>query len=72
MLVLSREIGEKVIATIGGQRLEICVVDVNRRNGRVRLGFEAPRNVIVHREEVDLAIAEEVAEAVKKPAAPPA
>jgi carbon storage regulator CsrA len=66
MLVLTRYCGERVIATIGGQRLEICVVGLDRQ-GRVRLGFEAPLSVTIHREEIDRLITELVQE--EKPAA---
>jgi carbon storage regulator len=47
MLVLSRKIGQKL--TVGGN-ITIQVVDVVR--GVVRLGVEAPREIIVDREEV--------------------
>jgi len=48
MLVLSRFKNE--VFCIGND-IKIMVVDV-RRDGRVRIGIDAPRDVSVHREEV--------------------
>ena len=53
MLVLSRKKNEKI--TIG-DNIIITVVDI--RGGKVRLGFDAPREIPVHREEVFKAIKE--------------
>jgi carbon storage regulator len=47
MLILRRKIGERVL--IDG-RIEVTVLHI--RGGKVRLGFNAPRNVRVLREEV--------------------
>ena len=47
MLVLSREKNERVM--IGN---DVIVTIVEIRNGRVRLGIEAPDGVIVDREEI--------------------
>jgi carbon storage regulator len=47
MLILRRRIGERIV--IDG-RIEVTVLHV--RGGKVRLGFNAPRNVRVLREEV--------------------
>jgi carbon storage regulator len=47
MLILRRRIGERIV--IDG-RIEVTVLHV--RGGTVRLGFNAPRNVSVLREEV--------------------
>ncbi len=59
MLVLSRQIDEKIII---GDSIVITVVEIRR--GLVRLGIDAPRDVPVHREEVYNAIrAVEAAEA---------
>ena len=54
MLVLSRKVGERVI--VGG----IVTVMVTRVTGdKVHLGFEAPEDVEIHREEIfDLIIAD--------------
>jgi carbon storage regulator len=47
MLVLSRKIGEAIMV---GDNIRITVVDI--RGGKVRLGFVAPEDVIVDRQEV--------------------
>lgn len=47
MLVLSRKIGERVRI---GQFVEVTVLESN--SGRVKLGFSAPPEVPIHREEV--------------------
>ena len=51
MLVLTRTPGKAVL--IGGN---IVVRVIECRNGRVRLGIEAPSNVSIHRQEVVEAI----------------
>jgi carbon storage regulator len=45
MLVLTRKLNEQVV--IGKQGITIKIVDV--RNGRVRLGVEAPESVRIER-----------------------
>ena len=52
MLVLSRKIGESV--QIGGI-INVMVVDI--RKDKVRIGFEVPRDIPVHRKEVADSIA---------------
>jgi len=47
MLILSRRLGESV--KIGH---EVTVTVLGVKGGHVRLGFAAPKNVAVHREEV--------------------
>jgi len=47
MLVLSRKVGERILV---GDQITITVVRVN--NGGVRLGIEAPGDLVVVREEV--------------------
>jgi len=56
MLVLSRKMHEQVYIQLGGETVIVRIVDVGR--DRVRLGIEAPRSVIIHREEVARRIAE--------------
>lgn len=51
MLVLSRHVGEKV--RIGN---EVTVMVVELRGDKVRLAFDAPPDVAIHREEVWLKI----------------
>jgi len=47
MLVLTRKVGERIHIGDG-----IIVTVVRIQNDKVRLGFEAPPNVTVHREEI--------------------
>ncbi len=47
MLVLSRKKGERIVIS---DSIVVTVVDL--RNGRVRLGVEAPKEVPVHRKEL--------------------
>ena len=53
MLTLTRSVGESIRI---GEDIEVYVVEV--RGGTVRLGFKAPREVTIHREEVHRQIAE--------------
>jgi len=47
MLVLSRKVGEQIIID---DHIRVTVVAINGNN--VRLGFSAPDNVAIHREEI--------------------
>lgn len=47
MLVLSRKQGESIVV-----RDDIVVTVVELRGGKVRLGIEAPSEVVVHRKEL--------------------
>ena len=47
MLVLSRKVGEEIL--IGGS---ILVTVVRVQGNRVQIGIEAPRDVVVNREEI--------------------
>jgi len=58
MLVLSRKTHERIVMRRGDIEISVKVVEV-RGNGTVRLGFEAPSDVKIHREEVWEAIARE-------------
>ena len=53
MLTLTRSVGETIRI---GDDIEVHVVEV--RGGTLRLGFKAPREVAIHREEVYRQIAE--------------
>ena len=53
MLTLTRSVGETIRI---GDDIEVHVVEV--RGGTVRLGFKAPREVAIHREEAYRQIAE--------------
>lgn len=50
MLVLTRETKEEIEITIAGQTVTLKVLGVD--NGKVRLGFDAAREVVVDRKEV--------------------
>ena len=54
MLVLSRKRGERIVI---GPNIELTVVDI--RANKVRLAFDAPRDVSIHRQEVFLRIQDE-------------
>ncbi|MBI2890432.1 MAG: carbon storage regulator CsrA [Nitrospirae bacterium] len=62
MLVLTRKVGEGI--TIG-EEIKIVVVEI--RGTQVRLGVEAPKNVIVHREEIFRKIKEATVESATAP-----
>ena len=61
MLILTRKIGETVIV---GNSVRVTIVDLSP--GVVRLGFEAPPEVSIHREEVYREIADVNDEVLKK------
>ncbi len=54
MLVLSRRQDERIIIGDGPDKITLMVLEL--RNGKVRLGIDAPKHVPVHREEVFNAI----------------
>lgn len=47
-LILSRAVGQKII--IGERLVEIVLVEVS--GGRARIGFRAPKNLSIDREEI--------------------
>jgi carbon storage regulator CsrA len=51
MLVLTRKFDENIIIEVEGKTIKICVVDIDS-NARVKLGFEAEKDVKILREEV--------------------
>jgi carbon storage regulator len=58
MLVLTRRLGESILI---GDNIRIVVVEVQR--GRVRIGIEAPQDVVIRREELPpLTVAKEPVE----------
>ena len=61
MLILTRKSGESI--TIGDD-VKITVVEVKGK--QVRIGIDAPRRYIIHREEVYLSIQEENRRAAKE------
>jgi len=50
MLVLTRQTKEEIEITIGGQTVTLKVVSIDR--DKVRLGFDASKEVVVDRKEV--------------------
>jgi carbon storage regulator len=54
MLVLNRKLGERIFICN-----DIVVTVVGVQGGRVKLGFDCPGHIPVHREEVHLRIREE-------------
>jgi len=51
MLVLSREVNERIIITLpDGVRITIMVIEI--RGHKTRIGFDAPKNVGVNRSEI--------------------
>lgn len=60
MLVLSRKVSEQIV--VGGG---ITITVVALRDGKVRLGIEAPQNVSIHRKEVQDKIDKEMEEHFK-------
>lgn len=55
MLVLSRKEGERIVI---GENIELTVVAVH--GNRVKLGFRAPDEVSIHREEVSRRISKSI------------
>ena len=54
MLVLTRKPDQRVIITVGDKEITLSVLSIRR--GVVRIGIDAPSDVIIHREEVALKI----------------
>ena len=54
MLILTRKLGESINI---GEEIKVSVLGINGR--QVRIGIEAPQNVVVHREEIYVKIQEE-------------
>ena len=54
MLILTRKLGESINI---GEDIKISVLGIHGR--QVRIGIEAPMNVVVHREEIYMKIQEE-------------
>lgn len=47
MLVLSRKVGETIVV---GKDIEVSILEI--QGGEVRLGFNAPRDVVILRKEI--------------------
>jgi carbon storage regulator len=54
MLVLSRKVGERIMI---GPNVAVTVIEI--QGDRVRLGFDAPHHIPIHRQEVYLRIQSE-------------
>ena len=53
MLVLSRKVGERIVLTLpGGSEIWLSLLAIDRSRGYVRLGLEAPADVVISREEL--------------------
>lgn len=50
MLVVQRKAGDGVTITVGDVRIHVNVNAI--RDGKVKLGIDAPKHVAVHRDEV--------------------
>lgn len=50
MLVLSRKISEEVVITVGDVVIRCMVIEL--KNDKVRIGFDAPKDVKIHRLEI--------------------
>jgi len=61
MLILTRRVGEKIII---GEEIRITLLGVVGR--QIKIGVDAPRNIVVHREEVYQRIVEQNRLALKK------
>lgn len=59
MLVLSRKIGESIV--INGN-ITVTICEIRDCGHKVRVGIEAPREVTVHREEIQRRIDAQAAE----------
>lgn len=51
MLILSRDIGQSIIID-GNIKITILEKGRDRRSGQVRIGIEAPKGIVVNREEI--------------------
>lgn len=60
MLILSRKIGEAVVL---GENITIRIVDISK--GVVRIGFDAPDDILILREELEIEIKKANIEAKK-------
>lgn len=64
MLVLTRKLGEKVVVE---EQIEVVVLEI--RAGQVKLGFNAPRQIVVNRAEIHERILRERAATAEEPGA---
>ncbi|ABX31132.1 carbon storage regulator, CsrA [Petrotoga mobilis SJ95] len=50
MLILSRKIGESIVIQVGNRKIKLIMVEQD--NGNIKIGFEAPKDIKIYREEV--------------------
>lgn len=50
MLILSRKIGESIVIQVGDKKIKFTIVEMN--NGNIKIGFEAPKDIKIYRNEV--------------------
>ena len=55
MLILSRDVGQSIIID-GNIKVTILEKGRDRRSGQIRIGIEAPKGVVINREEIHLLI----------------
>lgn len=58
MLVLFRRVNEAVVVTVGDIQIRLTVLGFQKARKAVQLGFEAPREVTIHREEIQYRVDE--------------
>ena len=55
MLVLSRHVAESIVITCPDEtRITLMMIEI--RNGKARIGIDAPKDYSIHREEIQNAI----------------
>lgn len=52
MLVLGRDVGQRIIIQAGSELIKIELIEVRQRRKHVRLGISAPQHIQVWREEI--------------------
>ena len=58
-LILTRRSGESIEMSFHGEMIKVRITSVDKRNGRVALSVDAPKEVVILREEVALRGTEE-------------
>lgn len=56
MLILARKISEQVLIAGGAQCGGVTITVVEVKGDRVRLGFDAPKDLSINRQEVEIRI----------------
>ncbi|POZ89138.1 MULTISPECIES: carbon storage regulator [Petrotoga] len=50
MLILSRKIGQSIVIQAGNRKIKLIMLEQN--NGSIKIGFEAPKDIKIYREEM--------------------